>query len=49
MGALGRFEVVLGTLLRMSIVRIVGNYFVINPNVMEKAHDPALPELRLSN
>jgi hypothetical protein len=37
MRALGKVEAVLGALLSMQIVRIVGNYFVIKPNVMEKA------------
>jgi hypothetical protein len=31
MGGLGKYEVVFGTLFSMQIVRIGGDYFVINP------------------
>ena len=38
MGALGKYEVVLGTLFSMQIVRIGGDILLSIPNVMEKAH-----------
>jgi hypothetical protein len=48
MRALGKFEVVLGTLLSTKMVHFVGDLLVETPSVTEKAMTLLLPELHVS-